>query len=205
MFDFNSSMSRKNPECAINAFCHAFSPDDQDVGLVIKVNNPTKECMNVLNALLAGYDNVYYITETLEKKAVNSLISCVDVYVSTHRAEGFGLVMAEAMLLKTACIATNWSSNTEFMNSETACMVPYHLIQIGEGDRNYPAGATWADPDMEETARYMKLLKESPDDYREMVEKAYDSVSVILGKDRVETLLTQRISQIYASITGIRT
>lgn len=205
LFDFNSTMLRKNPECAINAYRHAFSPDDRDVGLVIKVNNPTRECLDVLNNLLAGYDNVYYITDTLEKKAVNSLISCVDVYVSTHRAEGFGLVMAEAMLLKTACIATNWSSNTEFMDSDTACMVPYTMVQIGKGEGSYPAGATWADPDMEETARYMKMLKESPNDYREMVEKAYDSVSVVLGKERVETLLTQRISKIYASLTGMRT
>lgn len=201
LFDFNSTMLRKNPECAISAFCHAFSPEDQNVGLVIKVNNPTRECLDVLHTLLAGYDNVYYITDTLEKKAVNSLIACVDVYVSTHRAEGFGLVMAEAMLLKTACIATNWSSNTEFMDSETACMVPYTMVQIEKGEGSYPAGATWADPDMQETARYMKLLKDSPAFYRKMVEMAFDSVSVILGKDRVETLLTQRISQIYASLT----
>lgn len=200
LFDFNSTMLRKNPECAIRAFCHVFSPDNQDVGLVIKVNNPTKECMDVLRTLLTGYDNVYYITDTLEKKVVNSLISCVDVYVSTHRAEGFGLVMAEAMLLKTACIATNWSSNTEFMDSGTACMVPYTMVQIGKGEGSYPAGATWADPDMEETARYMKLLKDSPDYYRKMVEKAYDSVSMLLGKDRVEKFLKQRISQIYESL-----
>lgn len=38
------------------------------------------------------------------------------MFISLHRSEGFGLVMAEAMLLETPVIATNWSSNTEFMD-----------------------------------------------------------------------------------------
>lgn len=200
MFDFNSTMLRKNPQCAINAFRKAFSPEDPDVGLVIKVNNPTKECMDALHTLVEGYSNVYYITDTLAKAEVNSLIGCVDVFVSTHRAEGFGLVMAEAMLLKTACIATNWSSNTEFMNPETACMVSCDMVTIEKGEGSYPPGATWADPSMEETAMYMKRLKESPDYYQEIVEKAYDSVSAILGIEKVSELLKERIAQIYKLI-----
>ena len=59
---------------------------------------------------LDGYDNIYFICETLSKTAVNSLTACVDVFVSLHRAEGFGLVMAEAMLLGTPVIATNCTS-----------------------------------------------------------------------------------------------
>lgn len=200
MFDFNSTMLRKNPAGAIQAFKQAFRPDDQDVGLVIKVNNPTDECMNTLQDLLAGYENVYYITKTLDKPEVNSLIACTDVFVSLHRAEGFGLVMAEAMLLKTACIATNWSSNTEFMNSDTACMVSYTMKQIEEGEGSYPPGATWADPSIEETTMYMQKLKESPDYYRDLVDRAYLHVSDVLGKDRVVHMLESRLSTIYDAI-----
>ena len=108
--------------------------------------------------------------------------------------------MAEAMLLKTACIATNWSSNTEFMNPETACMVSCDMVTIEKGEGSYPPGATWADPSMEETAMYMKRLKESPDYYQEIVEKAYDSVSAILGIEKVSELLKERIAQIYKLI-----
>ena len=59
----------------------------------------------------------------INKTEVNSLLKDVDVYVSLHRSEGFGLVMAEAMYLGTPVIATAWSGNTEFMNDHTACMV----------------------------------------------------------------------------------
>lgn len=200
MFDLNSTMLRKNPTGAIEAFKQAFSKNNQDVGLVIKVNNPTDECMDTLHALLEGYQNVYYITKTLDKPEVNSLIRCVDVFISIHRAEGFGLVMAEAMLLKTACIATNWSSNTEFMNSDTACMVSYTKMQIAEGEGSYPPGATWADPSVEETAMYMRKLKESPDFYRELVDRAYDYASDILGKERVVAMLEDRLDKITEAV-----
>lgn len=200
MFDLNSTMLRKNPEGAIEAFKKAFSPDDQSVGLVVKVNNPTEECMDTLRQLLRGYENVYYITDILSKPEVNGLIGSVDVFVSLHRAEGFGLVMAEAMLLKTACIATNWSSNTEFMNSDVACMVSYDKVKIRKGEGSYPSGAIWADPSIEETSQFMKRLKEDPQFYERMVDDAYAYVSDVLSKDRVVSLLEDRLAQIYAAL-----
>lgn len=200
VFDFNSTMLRKNPAGAVAAFKKAFGPDNTDVGLVIKVNNPTEECLNSLHMLLEGYENIYYITKTLDKAEVNSLIGCVDVFVSLHRAEGFGLVMAEAMMLKTACIATDWSSNTEFMNPDTACMVSCTMKQIAEGEGNYPPGAIWADPDIDEAAMYMRKLKESPAFYQGLVERAYSYTSDVLGKEKVVNLIQQRIDQIYAEI-----
>lgn len=200
LFDFNSTMLRKNPQAAVEAFRNAFSPEQQDVGLVIKVNNATPECMETLKNLLKGYHNVYYITKTLDKAEVNSLIAGVNVFVSLHRAEGFGLVLAEAMLLKTACIATNWSSNTEFMTSDTACMVSCTMKQIEEGEGSYPPGAIWADPSVAETTLYMKKLKEEPDFYQNMVERAYDYASEILGKDRITAMLEDRLSIINEAI-----
>lgn len=200
LFDFNSTLLRKNPQAAIEAFRNAFSPEQQDVGLVIKVNNATPECMETLKALLEGYKSVHYITKTLSKAEVNSLIANVNVFVSLHRAEGFGLVMAEAMLLKTACIATNWSSNTEFMNSDTACMVSCTMKQIEEGEGSYPPGAIWADPSVEETTMYMRKLKEDPEYYRGMVDRAYSYASEVLGKDRISTMMEERISLINDAI-----
>ena len=93
---------------------------------IIQRLNLKKKIQNVLD----GYTNVYLIEGTLNRDQVNSLTKCVDVVVSLHRAEGFGLVLAEAMLLGTPTIATNWSSNTEFMNKDVACMVDYKLITI---------------------------------------------------------------------------
>lgn len=40
------------------------------------------------------------------------------------------MVMAEAMELGTAVIATDWSANTEFMNEDVACMVPAEVVEL---------------------------------------------------------------------------
>lgn len=106
MYDTNSTMARKNPVGALDAYKKAFPVEDEHVGLVIKMNNPKQEDLEVLREQTKGYQNVYLIAEVLDKPKVNSLIAAVDVFVSLHRAEGFGLVMAEAMLLDTVCVAT---------------------------------------------------------------------------------------------------
>jgi len=73
---------------------------------------------------------VYFIEKILSKLEMDTLISLMDVYMSLHRAEGFGLILAEAMALGTPVIATNYSANTEFMNSDVACMVDYNRIHF---------------------------------------------------------------------------
>ena len=45
----------------------------------------------------------------------NRLIVSCDAYVSLHRSEGFGITMAEAMLLGKPVVATDYSGNIDFM------------------------------------------------------------------------------------------
>ncbi len=119
MYDRTSMTERKNPEAVIQAYKKAFTREDK-AGLVIKINNCTDEEINALKKELEDYPHVYFISQVMDRSHVNSLIRCVDAVVSLHRAEGFGLVLAEAMMLGTPTIATNWSSNTEFMTRDTS-------------------------------------------------------------------------------------
>lgn len=196
MFDANSTMTRKNPLGAIEAYKKAFSPDDDSVGIVIKTNNAEEEKLKPVMKLLEGYKNVYFITDILEKKAVNSLIKDVDVFVSLHRAEGFGLVMAEAMLNETVCIATNWSSNTEFMNKDVACMVDYSFITLEKDMSPYRKGAKWADANTDEAAEYMKRLCTDREYYDNLSKKAKAYIEDKLSMESVKTLLETRIKEI---------
>lgn len=166
MYDNNSIEERKNPRGVIEAFKKAFSKEEKKVGLVIKVNSPDKRGIEKLKSELQGYENIYFITEILEKKRVNSLIACADTVVSLHRAEGFGLVLAEAMYLGVPTIATNWSSNIEFMNDETACMVDYKLVEIEKEVGPFKKGQRWADANIGQAAEYMRKLYENRE-YRE--------------------------------------
>ena len=202
MFDANSTMMRKNPLGAIEAYKKAFSPDDDSVGIVIKINNAEEKKLEPVKKLLDGYKNVYFITDILEKKAVNSLIADVDVFVSLHRAEGFGLVMAEAMLNGTVCIATNWSSNTEFMNNDVACMVDYSFITLEKDMSPYRKGAKWADANTDEAAEYMKRLLNDKNYYDSLSKKAKEFVETKLSMDNISELYIKRIHEITAENRG---
>jgi glycosyltransferase involved in cell wall biosynthesis len=197
MYDCNSTMERKNPMGALKAYKQAFSSTIQDVGLVIKVNNSQQKDLQLLRKEFEGYSNIFILADILDKPQVNSLIACVDAYISLHRAEGFGLVPAEAMLLGTPVIATNWSSNTEFMNSEVACMVDFAFISIEEDVGPYKKGNRWADPDIAQAADYMRKLYQEPEYARELSEKAQAYIQDHLSLERAAGLIKSRIDEIY--------
>ena len=197
MYDCNSTIDRKNPTGVIEAFKKAFPKEQENVGLVLKVNNATEEDLAVLKETMGQYENVYYITNVMSKLEVNSLIACVDVFVSLHRAEGFGLVMAEAMLNKTACIATNWSSNTEFMNERVACMVPASLVTITKGNDQYKKGYRWAEPDVTKAAEYMKQLANDEEYRNRLTRDAKSYIDEKLGMARAVELINHRVKAIY--------
>ncbi len=197
MFDVNSTLGRKNPLGAVKAFKQAFSVQDINVGLVIKVNNADGVKLAKLRRELEGYNNIYLITDTMEKKQLNRLIECVDVFISLHRAEGFGLVMAEAMLLGTPVIATNWSANVEFMNVDSACMVNYRLVENPRNEDLYKKGCIWAEPDYEQAANYMKRLATDEKYYILMQENGKRCIKEKLGEVNTIDILRQEIDRIW--------
>lgn len=198
MYDKDSMTERKNPKGVLKAYRDAFS-GQENVGLVIKVNNCSDEELEYLKEGLQEYRNLYFITETMTRDQVNSLIKESDVLVSLHRAEGFGLVMAEAMLLGTPVIATNWSSNTEFMNANVACMVDYQLVELKEDMGVFKKGNRWADPDISQAAFYMRSLYEDKNLRRRLSENARNHIQGKLSMNSAVAIIEKRVGEIYAA------
>lgn len=199
MYDMNSIKERKNPDGVIKAFKRAFSKENQQAGLVIKVNGGDSLEIENMQKELDGY-NVYIITNRMEKAEVNSLIKSINVFVSLHRSEGFGLVMAEAMLLGIPVIATNWSANTEFMNSEVVCLVKANLIELQENFGPFKKGRRWAEPDIEQAAKFMQKLINDAKYYNILSLNAKKFISNKLSKDKVINVVSNRLDEIYESI-----
>lgn len=159
VYDLNSTQERKNPRAVIAAFRRAF-PIGGPVGLVVKTHNPDRHstAFAELQAELEGLPNTFLICETLPRTAVYELQQACDCFVSLHRAEGFGLSVAEAMFLGKPVIATDWSGTAEFVNVTNGCPVNYRLLTLDRNYGPYLRGQTWADPDIDHAAHWMRSL-----------------------------------------------
>ena len=69
-----------------------------------------------------------------------ALFARADCYVSLHRAEGFGLTLAEAMALGKPVIATGFSGNTDFMTPANSYLVDWSADRGRPGRRALPGG-----------------------------------------------------------------
>jgi glycosyltransferase involved in cell wall biosynthesis len=198
MFDAHSMQDRKNPIGAIDAFLKAFGPEDSSVGLVIKAYNIAAfpEEKEKLVSKIEGRSNIYLLEDIMDKHRVNTLIHSTDAFISLHRSEGFGLVMAEAMYLGKPVMATHWSGNTDFMNAKNSCPVQYELVQIGKDVGPYKAHQIWAEPDLEHAAYSMRKLVLDHNWRKTIAAGGQQTVHQTLSPRAVGGLIRQRLSRL---------
>lgn len=201
MYDSNSSSSRKNPDGAIEAYKTAFPEESHATGLVLKTNNASSHDIEILKDKTGGRKDMFFINRTLSKKEVNSLIRLSDVFVSMHRSEGFGLVMAEAMYLGTPCIATGWSANTDFMNNENSCLVDFKFVDVNDREIYLPVFEgrfipRWAEPDIIQAAGFMRKLADDSDFYASVSKKAEFSIKTDFSIENSALRIKSRIDSI---------
>ena len=164
-FDMNSRMPRKNPLGLIEAFRLAFAKSEP-VELVIKVSPQEKhypEWWNELRSAAARH-GVKLIDRSLPRGDLLALMNATDAYASLHRSEGFGLTMAEAMLLGKPTIGTGYSGNLDFMNAENSYLVSHAPGRIEDDIPPYPKGCVWAEPSVEDAARQMRRIFDHPEE-----------------------------------------
>jgi glycosyltransferase involved in cell wall biosynthesis len=197
-FDFNSFVTRKNPEGAIAAFRRAFADGRRDVHLVIKTINGERhpDALRRLTDATAGDDRIEVRDGFLDRIGMWALQACCDCYVSLHRSEGLGLGIAECMLLGKPVIATAYSGNLAFMDADNSCLVGYSLVAVEEGE--YPAwqGQHWAEPDINQAAEYLRRLADDPEYARQIGERAKASVRQRLSAAASVAAMAARLADI---------
>jgi glycosyltransferase involved in cell wall biosynthesis len=164
IFDYLSVFNRKNPLGVAMAHMGAF-PNQNGPKLVIKSSNGDKDAENreKLRYFVKDRADIILIEDYLSREQLTALINECAVYVSLHRSEGYGLTLAEAMSLGKPVIATAYSGNLDFMDSSNSCLVPYSLVEIGDGSTPYSSNSQWAEPNLEEASKFMSQLATHPE------------------------------------------
>lgn len=178
VFDGFSYFERKNPLGIIAAFQRAFPKGEgHDVGLTIKAMNADQLPIMQALKMFAGSDpRINLIYATWERPRVMHLVASADALISLHRSEGFGRLMAEAMLLETPVITSDYSGNRDFCTPETAFMVGGTLRPVLEDQYIYGNGQEWFDPSIEQAAQHMRAIFSNPGIATEKVKKARNNI-----------------------------
>ncbi|HEX7057249.1 MAG TPA: glycosyltransferase, partial [Bacilli bacterium] len=116
-------------------------------------------------------------------------------FVSLHRAEGFGLVIAEAMYFGKPVIATGWSGNMDFMNHMNSAIVNYNLTQIGHDVGPYKAPQIWAEPDIHHAAELMRQMVGDPDWRNAIAQAGRQTINQHYSPEAVGNRMRQRLQK----------
>jgi glycosyltransferase involved in cell wall biosynthesis len=160
-FSMASGFWRKNPLGAIEAFKKAF-PGNQEARLILR----SHDCAlypagyDLLKAAVLADTRVRLFDGEDQRIGLVDFYAAIDVLLSLHRSEGFGLTLAEALQSGRRVITTDWGLAPELAADAGVIQVPSRLIPVDDPQGVYEdyAGQQWAEADMGAAAKALRAL-----------------------------------------------
>lgn len=191
---------RKAPQLLLKAFDEQFGTNN-NVLLICKINNSDgnlniKTEIEKLNLVNGGKNIVVLYNQMIPTYQMACLYRSCQAFVLPTRGEGWGLPIMEAMACGIPTIATNWSSQTDFINDKIAYPIKVTDLINAEAKCPYYKGFKWANPDFEHLKHQMKTVYSN---YNEAVGKAKHASAYILENYSINNttqLIIQRLNEI---------
>jgi len=167
---------RKAPEILLQAFSDEFSINEP-VSLLCKSNNfdPSLDIRaEISNLKLRSNGGRIIVAENriLERYELGVLYRSADCFVLPTRGEGWGMPILEAMACGLPVIATNWSSQVDFMNESNSLPLDVESLVPAVAKCPYYKGFQWAQPSYEHLRKLMRWVYEHQDEAREIGQRA---------------------------------
>lgn len=159
-----SGFFRKNVLGAIAAFRRAFGTEAK-ARLLVKLNDIAAfpQARKLVQDATGHAANIQVMDGTLSRMDFDRLLMSVDVVLSLHRSEGFGLVPAEAMRLGRPVVATAWSGNMDFMDESSSGLVSFRMVPAEDPQKLYNLpGQRWAEPDLDHAVEWLRKFRAEP-------------------------------------------
>ncbi len=199
VFDYLSTIQRKNPVGLIEAFKRAFAPGEGPRLLLKTINAPLRPLAEEEVLWAAhGRPDVHVVDRSLSAAQLNGLMAACDCYVSLHRSEGFGLTLAEAMAIGKPVIGTGYSGNLDFMTPANSYLVQYELGRVGPDCEIYPADGEWAQPSVEHAAQLMRRVYEHPEEAAAVGTRAREDIARELSPQATGAAMRRRLEELAA-------
>lgn len=157
LFHISTFLPRKAPEALVKAFVQAFD-GRTDVELYIKTShNPHNSAQAIIDRWSEASKSpppIVLDERSLEASEIVSLYKGASAVVLVSRGEGFGLPLAEAMMLNVPVIAARHGGQADFCTEDTAFLVESRPAR----SQSHVAAAygLWEEPDIDSLAQAMR-------------------------------------------------
>ncbi|GGY54023.1 glycosyltransferase [Parvularcula lutaonensis] len=201
IFDTRSFIKRKNPAGAIEAFRRAFpDPEAANAVLVLKSHGPLdSDLARQVFAEAATMPNVIVRHQVFTGQDMADFQEGIDVLLSPHRAEGFGLNIAQAMARGKLAIATGWSGNADFMTEANSMPLRYDLRPLAPGDYPFAEGQSWAEPDITQAAECLQRAAADPAHRQRLGKAAQQTMEDDFSIEAIGERSRRRLAEIFAA------
>lgn len=153
----SSCFPRKGADLLVQAFNQTFSASD-NVELYIKTfdnpHNTIDQDAEIARQAQPSTARIEIVKKSMSYPELVALMRSSDLLVAPSRGEGFGLPLAEAMLLNVPIVTTGYSGQTDFCTDETAWLVDYKMVPSSAHVAK--EGALWAEPSLVSLGSQMK-------------------------------------------------
>ena len=191
---------RKAPELLLRAFNEEFR-STEPVTLVCKILNVdpgvnVHDQIRRLELNPAGGRIHVSLNQVIPTYQLGMLYRSADCFVLTTRGEGWGMPILEAMACGLPVIATDWSAQCDFMNTENAYPLAVDRLIPAVAKCPYYAGFRWAEPSYSDLRRLMRHVYANPEEARAKGEQATCDVLSRWTWDHAAARIVARLDEI---------
>jgi glycosyltransferase involved in cell wall biosynthesis len=199
-FDFLSQLERKNPKGAYAAFRRAFGRSEgaKRARFVLKTLNGkyAPPAYAAWQQELLEDPDVFLIEETLDQADMLALIGCADVVLSLHRAEGLGLLVADAIGQGVPLVTTDWSGTTDLIDHHCGYPVSFTLVPTPPDAYPYVDSHHWAEPDLDHAAWQLASIYRDRDQAGAKTKRARAQLVTKFGPGMASKKMAQRLGEL---------